>query len=255
VTDAPTLVKFLELADRHLGRDAVRVVLELGARDCEETAAFSERLPQARVYAFECNPATLPACRERVAPLANVTLVEKAVADHDGDVSFFPINPERTVTTWEDGNPGASSLLRASGKYPAETYVQDEITVPAVTLETFLRDEGIDEVDLMWMDIQGAELMALRGAGDSLARVKMIHTEVEFLEIYSGQALFAEVKRFLNDAGFLLAAFTHLGRYAGDAVFVQGSLLRGAAGARARAVDRVSPLARHLSLLGRRPRG
>nr|WP_269205119.1 FkbM family methyltransferase [Motilibacter aurantiacus] len=216
----------MRIAERALGgRDRIRTVLELGARDCEETLAFSRALPQARVHAFECNPATLPECRRKVAGNPRINLVEQAVSDREGVISFFPIDPDRTRTTWEDGNPGASSLFRASGKYPVETYVQREIEVPTTSLRAFLAAQGIDRVDLMWMDIQGAELLALRGLGPRIRDVALIHLEVEFLDIYEGQPLFGEVKSFLNANGFLLHAFTTMGEFAADAVFVNKGLL------------------------------
>ena len=72
----------------------------------------------------------------------------------------------------------------------------------------------------MWMDIQGAELMALRGLGERLHEIGMVHTEVEFFEIYQGQPLFPEVKQFLNRQGFKLYAFTRFHAHDGDAIFV-----------------------------------
>ena len=45
---------------------AVRVILEVGARDCAETLDFHRAYPDAAIYAFECNPATLPLCRRAV---------------------------------------------------------------------------------------------------------------------------------------------------------------------------------------------
>src|SRR5690349_3459910 len=112
-----SLNRFLRIISKTIGSNTVRTVFELGARDGAETAMFGERFPAARIFAFECNPATLEQCRGAVAGLKNVKLVEKAVCDRNGDIPFYPINPERTITTWRDGNPGASSLFKASGKY------------------------------------------------------------------------------------------------------------------------------------------
>jgi len=66
--------------------------------------------------------------------------------------------------------------------------------------------------------------MALISAGDRLSGIKIIHLEVEFMEIYSGQPLMLDIKRYLNTNGFSLYAFTNFGRYSADAVFVNNSL-------------------------------
>ncbi len=216
--------KIAKLARTLVGTENVRTIIEIGARDCVETVGFAKYFPNAHIYAFECNPATLPLCRERVKNIKNITLVEKAVSNKDGEVSFFSIDQERTVTPWADGNPGASSLFRASGKYKKEIYVQKEIRVPSVTLASFLKEHNIGTVDLLWMDIQGAELMALRSAGEALSRIKVIFSEVEFMEIYKDQPLFSDIKTYLNEHAFSLYDFAYFGRYFADAIFVNNSL-------------------------------
>ncbi len=216
---AENLQTFAPLARRWVPAEKP-VIFEIGARDCGETLGFKSLFPDSTIYTFECNPQTLPLCRERVRGLTNVTLVEKAVSDTDGTVSFFPIDTQKTSTVWPDGNPGASSLLKASGKYPLESYVQKETAVEATTLDTFMREKSISHIDMMWMDIQGAELQAFRGMKERIRDVGIIHVEVEFLEIYSGQALFPEIRSYLAENGLIFIGFTNAGTYAGDAVFV-----------------------------------
>jgi hypothetical protein len=142
-------------------------------------------------------------------------------------VTFYPTDPAKTVSGDPAGNPGASSLFRASGAYPLETYVQGETTVEATTLESVMRDEGISEIDLLWMDIQGAELLALKGLGSRLDDVKFIHLEVEFFPIYAGQPLFGDVHEFLRKRGFTLLGFTSYSKFAADAIYARRPLLRG----------------------------
>ncbi len=202
------------------------VLIECGARDSLETVLFSELNSKCRIYSFECNPATLPVCRERTSRLANVELIEKAVSDNDGTVSFFATDPEKTETTWDNGNPGASSLLRANPAYPLEKYVQNEIVVATTRLDTFMTQKGLQDISVIWMDIQGAELMALKGLGNRIHSVGLIYLETEFFEIYKGQPLFRDIKKFLNHHGFQLYGFTHFGQYAGDAIFLNKKKIR-----------------------------
>lgn len=210
---------------RNLLGESISTVVECGAKNCAETVAFHKLLPQAEIYAFECNPDTLPLCRITVRGIDKIHLVERAVSDKCGSVTFFKIDPRRTRTTWSDGNPGASSLFLASGKYKVEDYAQTPVTVTAVTLWDFITTAKLDKIDLLWMDIQGAELLALRGLGPAITRVKLIHLEVEFIEMYTGQPLWSDVRRFLRRHGFHFLTFTTFGRYAADAVFINSALV------------------------------
>lgn len=60
----------------------------------------------------------------------------------------------------------------------------------------------------LMMDIQGAELLALRNAPNRLGDALVLHLEVEFLPLYKDQPLFSDVERFLRDRGFVLHRFS-----------------------------------------------
>lgn len=217
---------FVKIARRFLGKDGIENIMEIGARDGIETKAFHHFFPQAKIYTFECNPSTVPLWRENTKDIPEVVLTEKAVSDREGTISFFPIDPSTTKSEWKDGNPGASSLLKASGEYPVEQYGQKEIKVLTTTLKKFFLEQRISHLNLIWMDIQGAELMALRGLEERIHDIDIIHTEVEFIEIYKGQPLALDIKKFMSDNDFLLCYFTTFGHYSGDAVFINQTLLK-----------------------------
>lgn len=216
--------RLLEILASATPHHEVRTVFDVGARDCEESLHFARAFPEAQVYAFECNPATLPNCRAAAASESRVYLTESAVSNCAGTMTFYPIDPKRTVTGAPDGNPGASSMFRATGRYLEEQYVQDEIEVPTLRLDAFMRDRGIDEIDVLWMDVQGAESLVLEGLGARLRDVRCLHIEVEFFEIYEGQALFDDVDPYLRDRGFRLLGFTSYSRFAADALYLRDDI-------------------------------
>ena len=136
--------------------------------------------------------------QRRLADVSNARHIDLAVTDFDGTTTFHKIDPHRTVTTWADGNPGASSLFVASGKYPIEQYVQTPVRVRAGRLDVLIDAESIPAPELLWIDLQGAELAALRGLGRHLSRVGIVYVELSFLDIYDGQPMARDVIRFLR---------------------------------------------------------
>lgn len=211
------LVKFA----RSLFRDQpVKVVVEVGARDCRETLGMRASFAQARIVTFECNPRTLPQCRAVIADMCDATLIEKAVSDHAGTVRFHPVEVARSAQGQAYDNPGASSLFRANDRFSPERYEQGSIWVEAITLAQLMSTHGLPAIDLLWMDIQGAELLALKGLGERIADVKLVHCEVEFVPVYAGQSLFPEIAQFLKKRGFAFVGFTIYSKHSGDAVFV-----------------------------------
>jgi FkbM family methyltransferase len=211
------LEKFLRL--RGVDFDTFGTVFDIGSRDGRQAVELSKLFKNANVVAIECNPATLEICRRNIAPHDRIRLAAKAINDYSGRCSFYPIDPERTVTTWQDGNPGASSLFLATGDYPIETYVQNKIEVDCIRLDELSDQFGIDAIDLIWMDLQGAELLALRSAGALLDRVRFIYTEVSHRAIYKGQCLFPEIESFLTARGFERRTAIDTERWQQDAIY------------------------------------
>ena len=63
---------------------------------------------------------------------------------------------------------------------------------------------GIPKVDIIWMDLQGAELLALKGLGDFIKDLIYIHTEVSYKEMYTGQVMYNELNNFITSNGFIV---------------------------------------------------
>ncbi len=207
---------------RKLLKEEPKIIFEMGANDCSDTIAFSNIFPTAHVYAFECNPTTLPICKNKIRDKKNITLTEKAVTEKEGSIKFFKTVGNGT----SDGNinHGASSIFEANkdiGKYN-----QEQIVVQATTIKRVCVDNNINQIDLLWMDMQGSELNALKGAGDFIKNIKVINTEVEFFFEYKDQPLFKDVKKYLNKNGFRLYTFSTMGKIAGDAVFINTNIIK-----------------------------
>lgn len=212
--------KLIDIIPIIFGNHRIKIIVELGSRDGLNTEILHNTFPKSKVYSFECNPATIDICRKKISGLKRAKLIEKAVADKNGNLTFYPVDQDKSEkTNWSDGNPGASSLFKVSDKYD-EKLVQKIITVPAIKLSSFVKFEKIKSIDLLFMDIQGAELLALKGLEEEIYNVKIIHTEASFLELYEKQPLFKDIKKFLNEKGFVLyGASCFTGSFA-DMIFV-----------------------------------
>ncbi len=100
--------------------------------------------------------------------------------------------------------PNESYLTRFRGMNQG---IQVDFTVEleTSTLDQFCQGEGIDTIDFLQVDVQGADLSVLRGGQEILSKsILGIQVEVEFAEIYRGQPLFNDVDGFLRGQGFTL---------------------------------------------------
>jgi FkbM family methyltransferase len=75
--------------------------------------------------------------------------------------------------------------------------------VPAVTLDEVCRERHAHGPYLLKLDVQGAELDVLAGAGDVLGETELLVTEVSLFEFFQGGPLLHEVIAFLKGRGFV----------------------------------------------------
>jgi FkbM family methyltransferase len=203
------------------------IIFDIGSRDCVQSIEFYQSFPNAQIYAFECNPNTINMCKENIKNYTDrITLIDGAVTDYDGEITFYPIDQYKTQTSWNDGNPGASSIFKSNGNYDIEKYVQYEIKTKCHRLDTIMKLNNIHKVDIIWMDLQGAELLALKGLGKYLQYVKYIHTEVSHKEIYEGQVMYKELNDFILSNDFIIKNNLSMTGWQEDAIYQKISDLK-----------------------------
>lgn len=110
--------------------------------------------------------------------------------------------------------PMTSSMLEPNAPLLRRFMQLEEVTtvVSRTAMETRRLDDLLPELfgslDYLKLDVQGYELAVLKGAERALQDVLVVHTEVEFVEMYEKQPLFAEVDQFLRCAGFVFHRFS-----------------------------------------------
>jgi FkbM family methyltransferase len=81
-----------------------------------------------------------------------------------------------------------------------------EVVTPVAVhpVETTRLDDmaEIGDIDFIKIDVQGSELAVFKNASRALSSALLIQTEVEFVELYKGQPMFADVDTFLRASGF-----------------------------------------------------
>lgn len=200
----------------------VKVIFDIGSCHCLESVEFAKVYKEAKIVAFEANPTSYQVCLQNSKNYPSIEVVNQAVNDHNGICKFYPMDKEKTITTWEDGNQGASSLYLANGAYDhIEKYVQYEIEMPCTRIDTYCEKNNIDHIDAIWMDLQGAELKALQSMGNILDTVQVIHTELEMNPMYEGQSLFSDVSAFLQELGFIPVWGNTMALFGTDFIFIR----------------------------------
>jgi FkbM family methyltransferase len=161
----PFLEKELFLLRHLVGRGGV--CLDVGAAGGAHLLVMARRVgPTGRVIGLEPRPGSLRALR-RLTRLAGVaartTLIQAALSDGPGQLPLrIPIVPTRAhVPGSTPDRAGNAAFARMPSR---------EIVVPTRSLDEVVATEGLDRVDVVKIDVEGAELAVLSGARDTLRR-------------------------------------------------------------------------------------
>lgn len=173
------------------------VVLDIGANFGYYTLLFSHLAGAAgRVHAFEPVPpsfAKLAAHLARGRRFDNVALNECALAEEEGTVTLFVPGTDL----------GQASIARHSfGSWESATDVVPHAS-RALTMDGYLASRGLASLSFVKCDVEGAELLVLRGARETLRRF----APILFLEVCPAwTASFGyeppEIVRFLAGFGY-----------------------------------------------------
>ena len=191
-------------------------IVEAGAFDGRDTLSFSQRWPYGRIYAFEPLPTLANKVRNSTVGCQNVTVVESALAPNNaGTLILFSFDP---VTS----EHGSSSLLPPGDhlEVAPEILFNREVTVTAISADNWHRSVGSPVIDLLWLDLQGAELIVLQYGQRLLEATQCCHIEVSKKPLYQGGATFEDVKQFFTSRGFRLVK-TRIPVRSGNAIFVR----------------------------------
>ena len=174
-------------------------VIDIGASPIDGRPPYTPllRAGQAEVIGFEPNAGEL-------------TRLDRMKGPHETYLPYV-IGDGARHTLYSCQAPGMTSLLPPNPAvlnlfhgFPDWGRVLSTALVDTVRLDDVPETAGAEMIKL---DIQGAELMALSHGRTRLRDALLIHTEVEFLPLYSGQPLFSDIETFLRGEGFVLHRF------------------------------------------------
>jgi FkbM family methyltransferase len=196
--------QLLSIRDHHFCADPLgnhSVVVDLGAYLGEFSAEISRRFG-CMCYAVEASPQLF----HRIHSDCLVKKFNYAIAKNNGPATFFISD-----------NPEESSIGMPAG------VANRSITVEGVTLETFLEANQIQSIDLLKVDIEGAEIQLFGSMSDELIReIKQITVEFhDFMRRRNLSREVKEIKKRLISLGFICLVFSLT--YNKDVLFINNA--------------------------------
>ncbi len=199
-----------ELLEDHIG-GAGAILVDAGAYVGETSLKLRDHFSDATIHALE----PFPDSYDRLC-----AAVESDPLTHTHQIALGATT--RSVALHVNAGQATNSLLPSHesgasfwGEGLLET--QDTVIVPALTLDEFCARQNIGHIDLLKLDVQGAEYDVLEGAAgllDSQA-IDFVFLEVLIAPTYQGQHALSEYLSLLESHGYALFGFYDLVHHQG----------------------------------------
>jgi FkbM family methyltransferase len=160
---------------------SVNTFFDVGANVGQTTRQVLRRFPSARVYAFEPHPTSFRA-------LAAIT--DKRLSAHQIALG------ERSGKTklYQYGESGDGSLINSlvsDARFPTQFghRPKQELEVACSTVDDFCLEHGIDSIDVLKLDTEGADLSVMKGAVRKLSSGRVGYVYAEFNDLQPRQGV------------------------------------------------------------------
>ena len=197
----------------------VKGVVHVGAHKGEEINLYRS-IGIKKILLYEANPELIRFLNYKKTFFnlffnMKIQVLNKVLAEKKSNILF-------NITS----NTQSSSILNLKlhkDMYPKIKKIKD-INIETCTLNDEFKNNYLDmkEYNMLNMDIQGAELLVLKGANKIIPHFDIIYTEINFKEMYEGCALAKDLDNFLETYGFYRCmTSTPESEHWGDAIYIK----------------------------------
>lgn len=208
------LIPLEKLASKH--RINITGVLHCGASTGQEAESY-HKLGAKNMLFIEAIPEVFEKLEVHISQYPGARAINACISDEDEKEVAFNIS----------SNEGQSSSFLEFGTHKTahpDVHFIDQIQLKTKRLDTLI-DEinlNIHEFNFLNMDLQGAELLALRGLGDYLKYFKYAYLEVNKEELYKGCPMVEDLDMYLIGFGFRRVETSWAGNFGwGDALYIR----------------------------------
>jgi FkbM family methyltransferase len=183
-------------------------IFDIGSFNFSDSIRFKNYFPNAKVYGIEADKFNYDTYYQS-AQDSGVSTHFYAITDKTGEVTFYP---SRKISFNNDDNHdmwtcSGSILKPIEAADPRIKYDMEGITVPSIRLDEFCKENNIEEIDVIHMDVQGNEYWALKGLGDnSKLYPKILYCETYEFHTYESGLKLEDLDNLLFEMGYKIGA-------------------------------------------------
>lgn len=197
-----TIGEAFKLQKRIIGNaNKAITIFDVGAYNGSISLKYNKLFPNSTIYSFEPFPESFESLKQTALQYKNIKPYNKGIGEYVGISKFHSNNYAPTnsiLATHEEGdsNWGDKDLLGT----------KDVLDIPLTTLDQVAKEENIKKIDILKLDVQGAEHKVMAGAQKLIEqkKIRLIYTEIITIPTYQNQKELDEYLKMFREYGFEL---------------------------------------------------
>jgi FkbM family methyltransferase len=145
---------------------APRTIVDAGANIGLASIYFANRYPDAKIIAIEAERSNFEVLQRNVSPYANIVPVHAALWSENGSIDLV------------DPGLGKWGFMTQRADGSEKTYGRVVHAVRAMTVDAVLKEHGVDRLDILKIDIEGAEREVFRDPSSWIGKVDALIVEL-----------------------------------------------------------------------------
>lgn len=183
-------------------------IFDIGAHRGESVENFNNYFDNPRIFSFEPFKESFEVLLLKLSKLSNTKIYNLGFSNFNGKGTLYnyvdPKNPNLSSTN--------SILQLNQGDFIPNYSDKQKVECEFMKLDTFVEKNNIRYIDLLKIDVQGAEYKVVEGANNSLKnnKIKCVLIEIMIADYYKEQKKFDFYISLFKDYGYELKGFFNL---------------------------------------------
>ena len=173
--------EFVSLINDRFKHNEIKNIMEIGALDGKDSMFYKSEYPNANVYTIE---GLYENYIKFIKDNKNVVGINVVITDYDGYVDYHKKNINGIHSIFNRGDEYGTEIIKS---------------VDCKTFNTLCNEYDIDNIDFIKIDVEGASYEVIKGMGDRIKDIKMMHIETESYPFFKNQKLHSDVCELLEE--------------------------------------------------------
>lgn len=176
------------------------IIFDVGSFHGHVARKYRKLFPKSSIYCFEPFPDSFNVLKRNLGSDPSFKIFQIGVSDEIGKTLFNSNSFSQTNSILKTDSRGESTW--GAGLLDTKDIIEIEIS----TIDQIVLDLGLEKIDILKMDVQGAEFKVLKGAEKSFKKgiINMIYSEIITMPTYEGQLELEDSLQLFKSIGFKL---------------------------------------------------